>query len=200
MSDEIVEIDPKTGEVSPHMPTFIVDETKARAEADMALRRSQETVAMFFQRMRGDVHNANQEGIILLGIKTLLEREAVDIFNDIREFHEKFHQKYEGKPRTLPSALQKFREDTIQEEHDELKEAWTKGDRKMELDSIVDMIYFLVGTAYVKGYNIREAWRRVHAANMSKIPSESKELHGRGSKWDIVKPPGFVPPSMEGLC
>jgi predicted HAD superfamily Cof-like phosphohydrolase len=158
------------------------------------------SVQQFFSQLQGDPELADRDGLILLGIRELMTREAIDMVGDVIAFHEKFHQEYNGKPRTLPSTLQRFREETIQEEHDELKEAWAKGDRKLELDAIIDMIYFLIGTAYLKGYNLREGWRRVHRANMSKVPSQSTSLDGRGSKWDIVKPKDFVPPTMEGLC
>lgn len=71
------------------------------------------------------------------------------------------------------------------------------------LDALVDLVYVALGTAHLHGFDFNEAWRRVHAANMKKIraPSAeaSKESTGRGHAFDVIKPPGWEPPSHKDL-
>lgn len=44
-----------------------------------------------------------------------------------------------------------------------------------------------------------EAWRRVQLANMSKVRATSADQSKRGSTFDVVKPPGWEPPSHTDL-
>jgi predicted HAD superfamily Cof-like phosphohydrolase len=130
-----------------------------------------------------------------------IRRLRFDPLDDIRQFHEKFQLDYDGKPRELPKTLKEFRHSFMEEEAFEYGEAETIYDA---LDALIDLTYIAYGTSYLHGFNhndiFAEAWRRVHRANMSKVRSESTEEHaGRGSTFDIVKPPGFVPPSLEDL-
>jgi predicted HAD superfamily Cof-like phosphohydrolase len=48
------------------------------------------------------------------------------------------------------------------------------------------------------GFDFDEGWRRVHAANMSKVRA-TDATGKRKSQWDVVKPEGWVAPTMEDL-
>jgi len=44
-----------------------------------------------------------------------------------------------------------------------------------------------------------DMWSDVQRANMSKTRAEKASDSKRGSKWDVVKPPGWVPPRTEEI-
>lgn len=93
-----------------------------------------------------------------------------------------------------------FRLGFLLEEIVEYARAHLTDDLEGELDALVDAEYVLRGTVHLQGFDRRradndlvpfdEAWRRVHAANMGKVPS-------RGGKF--VKPPGWTPPTHYDL-
>lgn len=144
---------------------------------------------------------------------------AFDPVRDIEDFHKKYGQEYNGLPRALPEDLAQFREDFIQEEKDEYSrharfaQAELSGTRfesfdnanfvdhlEEMLDALVDMTYVVLGTAHLHGFNFREAWKRVHAANMKKIRTSKTQRGKRGeSKYDVIKPQGWLAPRHTDL-
>jgi predicted HAD superfamily Cof-like phosphohydrolase len=138
-----------------------------------------------------------------------------DMVDDIAQFHEKFGLEYNGKPRLLPYRLQEFRSKFMSEELSEYNLAITAGNHESQLDllsrdeitsdlekaldALVDLVYVALGTSYMHGFNFREAWRRVHSANMKKIRVERADQSSRGSLFDVIKPPGWRPPSHTDL-
>lgn len=120
---------------------------------------------------------------------------------DVIEFHKKYGLSYDGPPRDLDPDLKEFRTDFITEEYSELLSAILvennpligEDSRAHQLDAICDLIYVLIGYAHMRGWDIAEAWRRVHEANMTKV--RAKPGQGR-SDWDVVKTPSFVPPDL----
>lgn len=138
-----------------------------------------------------------------------------DLMGDMADFHNKFGLGYDGPPRDLPIEYAKFRVGFMAEElfefvgvpkglsqamTDTLKSRVKPGDLEKKLDALVDLVYVAIGTAYLYGFDFREAWRRVHDANMQKVRSERKdEDSSRGSSFDVVKPPGWQPASLADL-
>jgi predicted HAD superfamily Cof-like phosphohydrolase len=131
----------------------------------------------------------------------LLVWEHHDPVYDIDMFHRKFGQAYNGPPRELPLDLFNFREGFLREELDEFRLAYHKGDKENQVDSLIDLIYVAYGTLHLMGIDSREAWRRVHRANMGKVLAnpEGDERSHRDVKYDIVKPEGWLPPSHADL-
>lgn len=142
--------------------------------------------------------------------------ESFDPFRDIEEFHQKYGLEYRGKPRVLPPSIAKFREKFIREELSEYLRAVNSAKKELHdpslsfddevayhlehaLDALVDLTYVILGTAYLHGFDFREAWRRVHKANMSKIRASSRAESKRGSRVDVVKPPGWQAPRLRTL-
>ena len=138
-----------------------------------------------------------------------------DPVRDIEEFHKKFSLDYTGLPRSLPDDIQRFRTRLLDEELNEYKLAtldiyWELGLKTLNqaaiaggledaLDALVDLVYVALGTAHLHGFDFREAWRRVHEANMAKVRADSPEASKRGSAFDVVKPVGWQPPSHVDL-
>lgn len=144
------------------------------------------------------------------------ERPHFDPCSDISEFHAKFLLTYDGPPRFLPVGIDEFRRQFLMEELKEyedscfgalmdlseephLDEAAITTRLADQLDALVDLVYVALGTAYLHGFDFREAWRRVHEANMAKIRTERVEDSTRGSTYDVVKPKGWTPPSHDDL-
>jgi predicted HAD superfamily Cof-like phosphohydrolase len=140
----------------------------------------------------------------------------MDLFEDIKEFHEKFALEYSGKPRRLEEELARFRAGFLAEElceysfptNDHLSrtrviETVKRNIMPMpledQLDALVDLVYVALGTAYLQGFDFNEAWKRVHEANMKKIRVESADQSKRGSSYDVVKPVGWTAPDLSDL-
>ena len=58
-------------------------------------------------------------------------------------------------------------------------------------DSLVDMVYIIIGTAHAYGFDFDELWRLVHENNISKIDPETGLVLKVNGK--VQKPEGFVP-------
>lgn len=145
--------------------------------------------------------------------------DAPDMMFDIEAFHQKFGLEYSGKPRMLEPDLFEFRKKFIEEEFNEwvseqedLIQALTADDghpdhRRVamglhqQLDALVDLTYVVLGAAYLQfgPHVFHEAWKRVQAANMSKVRAQTADESKRGSTFDVVKPVGWMPPDHHDL-
>jgi predicted HAD superfamily Cof-like phosphohydrolase len=138
----------------------------------------------------------------------------MDLVRDLEEFHKKFGLEYNGPPRALPEELRKFRTQFLWEEWKEYRDASVAlktilGNNpangaivtmlELQLDSLVDLVYVAIGTAYMQGFDFNEAWRRVHEKNMQKVRAERADQSKRGTTFDVVKPAGWTPPSHRDL-
>jgi predicted HAD superfamily Cof-like phosphohydrolase len=70
---------------------------------------------------------------------------------------------------------------------------------EQQLDALVDLVYVALGTAVIQGFDFEEAWRRVHAANMLKTKYSKTNPGKRNSRYDVVKPVGWVRPDLSDL-
>jgi hypothetical protein len=57
-------------------------------------------------------------------------------------------------------------------------------------------VYVAIGTAYIQGFDFPRAWRRVHAANMTKVRAPAAKESKRRSSYDVIKPSRWVPPFL----
>lgn len=65
------------------------------------------------------------------------------------------------------------------------------------LDAICDIMYILIGTANLMGFNLPEAFKRVHESNMAKVWSDG--LPHRNAAGKVMKPLGWKPPVLGDL-
>lgn len=70
---------------------------------------------------------------------------------------------------------------------------------EMQFDSLIDLAYVCLGTAYHHGVDFDEGWRRVHEANMKKVLAKSADESKRGYRFDVVKPKGWKPADLDDL-
>lgn len=122
-----------------------------------------------------------------------------DLYQDIIDFHEKFGLNKPDQPTNLWETTWEFRRKFMQEELEEYEEAYSNGDPEKMLDALVDLVYVVLGTACMHGFDFNEAWRRVHDANMQKVRASTADQSKRGSTLDVVKPLGWVAPDLSDL-
>lgn len=139
--------------------------------------------------------------------------QVFDPMRDVEEFHRKFGLTYHGPPRALTGELGAFRRQFLSEENEEYADsskfledhlqesddASVTYELEKQLDALVDLVYVAIGTAYLHGFNFREAWRRVQTANMAKVRAERAEDSKRGTTFDVIKPKGWVAPNHSDL-
>lgn len=122
-----------------------------------------------------------------------------DLFADIQAFHQKFGHDSPDKPIELDDDTYDFRVKFMTEELTEYQDAWNQADMEGQLDALVDLVYVVLGTAYMQGFNFYEAWRRVHEANMKKVRAQNADESKRGSTLDVVKPEDWLPADLSDL-
>jgi len=66
-------------------------------------------------------------------------------------------------------------------------------------DGLIDLNYVSYGFAWLTNLPYPEGWNRVHAANMTKVRCERPEDSKRGTTFDVIKPEGFVKPTLTDL-
>lgn len=147
-------------------------------------------------------------------------------FGQVGQFHQKFgldNVTYNGVgPRELDMDTIKFRMKFLCEELQEFMEGvglefsvplydlvmgnseWIKEKSHTQMfDALIDLVYVAYGTAHLLGYPWIEGWIEVQRANMLKqraaSAEESQGSTGRGSALDVIKPPGWTPPDIEGV-
>lgn len=139
----------------------------------------------------------------------------------VEAFHRKFAINYEGKPRALSPEVFQFRMKFIREEATEYEDHMLAAQAELSmaqeenrpvdneamtahldgaLDALGDLVYVVLGTAHLQGFDIRTAFERIHAANMNKerSPGEPKSVEER-LKLKIIKPPGWEAPDHRDL-
>ena len=114
----------------------------------------------------------------------------------------KMHMKFCITPEKVPFTEKEkiFRIAAMQEELDEFVDAESKEE---QLDALVDLVVFTLGTAYRMGWgnSFETAYCRVMEANLDKeLGSNSNKEDTRGSfHLDLVKPKGWKPADLSDL-
>jgi NTP pyrophosphatase (non-canonical NTP hydrolase) len=89
----------------------------------------------------------------------------------------------------LPTEFEAY--NMLREEIDELTDALDSTSTLAAiLKELADVIYVAYGYALARGWNLHEAFERVHESNMTKEPTESGK---------IAKGSGYVPPELMDL-
>lgn len=143
-----------------------------------------------------------------------------DPVRDIDEFSDKFALETPTFPVALKADVQDYRVRFMMEELDEYIAAATRArlildhqghlfpedttnfEEALEkaLDGLVDLAYVVIGTARTyHGFDFRQAWDRVHAANMAKQRATHASQSARKTTLDVIKPPGWQPPYLRDL-
>lgn len=108
------------------------------------------------------------------------------------EFHKAFNILINNTPTIPNKKIQKLRKDLIQEELDELVDAFEEENLVEVADALADLLYVVYGTAISCGIDIDPIFQVVHESNMSKVGGHMAD----NGKW--IKPPTYHPPT-EGI-
>jgi predicted HAD superfamily Cof-like phosphohydrolase len=120
-------------------------------------------------------------------------------YEDVVAFHKKFGLPTPAKPKDLDEETFFYRSDFIQEELDELNDAYANLDEAGIIDALVDIVYVAMGTAVFMGFDWQRHWDEVQRANMCKVRAASAEGTPRNNAFDVVKPEGWVGPQHEKI-
>lgn len=95
----------------------------------------------------------------------------------------------------LPEQRMRFRAGHLQEELDEINDAYKGLNADGVVDGLIDLIYIAIGAILEMGVPADESFGLVHSANMAKERGVTK----RGEAFDAVKPKGWQPPDHQPL-
>jgi predicted HAD superfamily Cof-like phosphohydrolase len=125
-----------------------------------------------------------------------------DPINDVFNFHKKF-ELVPSKKGLLKQDVAWFRYRFCIEEINEWRTSHDEQSLVGCLDAMIDEVYVALGTLVMHGFSeaeVKEAWKRVHEANMLKERALKESQSKRGSRLDVIKPEGWVKPDLEDLC
>ena len=89
-----------------------------------------------------------------------------------------------------------FRISMLKEEVRELEESSTPED---QVDAIIDLIVFAIGTLDLFGADYYAAWDQVMDANMNKVPGVKESRPNPFGFPDLLKPEGWKPPDYTNV-
>jgi len=111
------------------------------------------------------------------------------------EFYRKFGASLPSSPTAcIPAALRKLRQELLDSEVQELRDAVAAADIVAIADAVGDIGYVLAGTALIYGFSFDAMLAAVHESNMTKtgLPGRSWAAGER----KLVKGPGYRPPRI----
>ena len=121
------------------------------------------------------------------------------MFQMVADFHKKFGLDPTEQPDFPFEEIWILKNNHMQEELNEIRAAAINGNLEEYFDGLIDLVYVALGAAYLANLPFEQGFLRVHQANMTKIRALRQEDSKRGSTYDIVKPAGFVAPTLTDL-
>lgn len=121
------------------------------------------------------------------------------MFQMVADFHKKFGLDPTEQPDFPFEEIWILKNNHMQEELNEIRAAAINGNLEEYFDGLIDLVYVALGAAYLAGLPFEQGFLRVHQANMTKMRALRQQDSKRGSTYDIVKPAGFVAPTLTDL-
>lgn len=117
----------------------------------------------------------------------------------VKSFHLAFEVPVQSLPQIPPEERCVLRQRILQEEVDELNEAWQQGNLTQVADAITDCLYILFGTAHEFGiaHLLPACFEEVHRSNMSKLGEDGKPLKREDGK--VIKSANYIPPNLKSI-
>jgi predicted HAD superfamily Cof-like phosphohydrolase len=116
----------------------------------------------------------------------------------VREFHLAYELPVADAPSAdLPAGQVALRQDLIDEEVSELREAAADADLVGVADALADIVYVAYGTALVYGIDLDAVLDEVHASNMTKLGADGRPVRRADGK--VLKGPGYRPPNIAAV-
>lgn len=118
------------------------------------------------------------------------------MWDDVCAFHRKFDVPRNDVPGFLSDELMEYRIKFLYEELTEFREAYSDKDETKAFDALIDLVYVVLGTAYMMNLPWHDGWYVVQCANMQKVRAQHPDESKRGTAVDVIKPEGWVSPDM----
>ena len=115
-------------------------------------------------------------------------------FESVRKFMETFGQEIRGKAGFPNNEIVSLRQDLIEEELSELKEAIANKDIKEVADALTDILYVTYGAGHAFGINLDKCFDEVQNSNMSKLDESGKPIYNESGK--VMKGPNYFKPDL----
>jgi predicted HAD superfamily Cof-like phosphohydrolase len=119
---------------------------------------------------------------------------ALSNFKKVYEFMEVFGQECRDFPSFPEERIQQLRQDLIEEEFNELKQAIAEKDVVGVADALSDLLYVVYGTGIAFGIDLDACFAEVHASNMSKLGEDGKPIFRDDGK--VLKGPNYFKPDL----
>jgi|TARA_R110000824_G_scaffold53800_1_gene148599 NTP pyrophosphatase (non-canonical NTP hydrolase) len=131
-------------------------------------------------------------------------------FDDVGFFHRKFGLPFSPpaqsiadderkKLKWIDTKTQIYRITFLQEELDELENAYINKDLTEVADALIDIVYVAMGTAHMHNLPWEELWDEVQQSNLKKERATSVEDSRRMTMLDVVKPKDWQAPRIKSL-
>jgi len=108
----------------------------------------------------------------------------------VQDFHEAFEIVINEDPTLDSKETQQLRINLIEEEFEELKEAYKNQDLLEVADALGDLLYVVFGAAVSHGLDLDAIFREIHRSNMTKVGGHK----GPDGKW--IKPDSYSPANL----
>ena len=105
-----------------------------------------------------------------------------------------FGQEVKDKAEFPEERIIKLRQNLIQEELDELKEAIKQKNLTEVADALTDILYVTYGAGHAFGINLDKCFEEVQNSNMSKLGSDGKPIYN--DKGKVMKGPDYFKPDL----
>jgi len=113
-------------------------------------------------------------------------------FEMVKEFHKAFNHPYANKPTLMNMDRAIKRIVWMNEEINEFSQATKNQDIYEQVDALIDLIYFALGTLVEIGVTPAEIFAIVQKANMNKLFPDGKPHYNEVGK--VIKPTGWEDP------
>jgi predicted HAD superfamily Cof-like phosphohydrolase len=117
------------------------------------------------------------------------------VHDAIRKFMTFGQQHVSASPNMGTKELWQFRMKLIDEEYQEMQDAWIEGDLVAFADAYADFIYVLIGTGVAFGLP-PQLFDEVHNNNMTKFTPEGLPYR-KSPEGKVLKPENWQPPNID---
>ena len=118
-------------------------------------------------------------------------------FNKVKTFMQTFGQEIKKKPSFSADKINTLRQDLIEEELNELKEAMKNKDILEVADALTDILYVTYGAGHAFGIDLDKCFEEVQNSNMSKLDENGKPIYNESGK--VMKGPGYFKPNLKKI-
>ena len=125
-----------------------------------------------------------------MNLKTRYLNWPPSLLDQAEEFRQAYNLTTSGDQKSIQKSL-------IDEEWSEFHEAYHHKDEAEQLNELADLVYVCFQYAASQEWDLDEAMRRVHQANMSKLGEDGKPIYRGDGK--VLKGPNFKKATFEDL-